>query len=264
MNANISFISQHTFVDALDMLPVPAASFLPDWYKECPVILNNELSKPRTKCCVFNDSTNYPNTTVKNCTPFMDSVTAGYIFKLPLDVQFTYTKTGFIEYGIRAAGSVLNSVEDTVNFQLISTHHNAQHPGLPNLNPSNNAVSLVFKFNPNISIKTPPGYSTFYTHPVNRFDLPFKVYSGVVDTDLYSDIPVQFPFQILYKFKHEDDILIIPRGTPICQVMPFKRVNWCMKTVKFSRECSLKARLHYFAKIINAYKSRYWTKKIYR
>jgi hypothetical protein len=260
MANKISFISNHTFNDFLDCYPIPASSAIPNWYKECPVLVDSSLSKPRTKCCIFSKNSSSTNTTFKNCTPFLDGISSGYILRLPIDVQFRYTDKGFIDFGFRIPA--IASDEDLSPYELITTHHEGQHPGLPNLNINNNLKPLVFKFNLNFSIKTPTGYSTFYTHPINRYDLPFMVYSGVVDTDRYN-IPVQFPFQITYNFKHEEDILIIPRGTPICQVIPFKREEWKSNVERYNKSKDKKNRLLYFSKIVNAYKSRYWSKKKY-
>ena len=38
-----------------------------------------------------------------------------------------------------------------------------------------------------------PGYSLFATYPVNRADLPFRLLSGLVDCDRFSDVGVLFP-----------------------------------------------------------------------
>jgi hypothetical protein len=73
---------------------------------------------------------------------------------------------------------------------------------------------------PSWSIKTPKGYSSIFTHPINRVDLPFYTLGGVVDTDGWGDAG-SHPF--LLKKGWEG---IIEKGTPIIQVIPFKRENW--------------------------------------
>lgn len=41
----------------------------------------------------------------------------------------------------------------------------------------------------------PNGYSALFTHPLNRFDLPFMSMSGIVDSDVYShEISGAYPF----------------------------------------------------------------------
>ena len=69
-------------------------------------------------------------------------------------------------------------------------------------------------------IKTPKGYSCLYTHPLNRHDLPFTTLSGIIDTDSVIH-EGHIPFFIKKDFEG-----VIKSGTPIIQVIPFKRENW--------------------------------------
>ena len=58
-----------------------------------------------------------------------------------------------------------------------------------------------------------------FTHPLNRFDLPFTTLSGMVDCDLYRDSWIHFP-------AHWHDMNfsgVLPKGTPIVQCLPVKR-----------------------------------------
>ena len=70
------------------------------------------------------------------------------------------------------------------------------------------------------SIETPKGFSLLFTHPLNRMELPFVTMSGIVDTDEY-ECPVNLPFLI-----REGFMGVIPKGTPIAQVIPIKREKW--------------------------------------
>jgi len=71
-------------------------------------------------------------------------------------------------------------------------------------------------------IKTPPGYSCLFVQPLHRESV-FTIMPGIVDTDTYNN-PVNFPF-VLNDTKFQG---IIPAGTPIAQVIPFKRDSWRM------------------------------------
>ena len=51
----------------------------------------------------------------------------------------------------------------------------------------------MIKFHNLWSIEAPEGYSLLFTHPVNRFDLPFTTLSGLVDCDRYRDNWIHFP-----------------------------------------------------------------------
>ena len=70
------------------------------------------------------------------------------------------------------------------------------------------------------AVELPEGYSALYTHPLNRFELPFLTTSGVVDNDKVS-LPGTMPF---FVFKGVRGIL--PAGTPYAQIIPFKREHW--------------------------------------
>jgi len=79
---------------------------------------------------------------------------------------------------------------------------------------------LHFAFEAPYSFQLPKGYSFLVTHPLNRFDLPFVTTSAIVDADILFPAG-QFPFFALKGFEG-----IIPRGTPIAQLIPFKREKW--------------------------------------
>ena len=70
----------------------------------------------------------------------------------------------------------------------------------------------------------------FFTHPVNRFDLPFTTLSGLVDCDRYQDNWVHFPAHW-----HDKNFTgVLPRGTPVAQCVPVKREKWVAETAAFT------------------------------
>jgi hypothetical protein len=77
----------------------------------------------------------------------------------------------------------------------------------------------AYKFTSPYVIKTPPGYSCIFTHPFNQVS-PFLTLTGVVDTDMHP-LAVQFPFLMLKDWEGT-----IKAGTPIVQIIPFKRDDW--------------------------------------
>jgi hypothetical protein len=77
--------------------------------------------------------------------------------------------------------------------------------------------------------ETPKGYSLLITHPLNRHDLPFTTMSGIVDSDLWHT-PVFTSFFLKRNF-----IGIIPKGTPIFQMIPIKREEWALD-IDYSNE----------------------------
>ena len=77
--------------------------------------------------------------------------------------------------------------------------------------------------------ETPPGYSVLITHPLNRPELPFQTMSGIVESDIWG-LPVFTAFFLKKGFQG-----VIPKGTPIFQIIPFKRDNWELE-VKATQE----------------------------
>jgi hypothetical protein len=217
--------------------PKPASLFVPEWYKSMPV-----LGGHHSKIGIGDGNSPAPNTTVKACSPFLDSLTAGYVWSAPADIEIRRENDQF-SFRWRTAG------------EMISEHSAAQHPGLP---PVEGGADFVMKWAFHFVIETPPGYSTFFTHPLNRHDLPFRTFSGVVDTDTYP-LAVQFPFQVITK--DIEDRIIIDEGTPLCQFFPIKREPWKSSTSVETENDVAKRNFDFKKKIVRAYKSRYWHKK---
>ena len=74
------------------------------------------------------------------------------------------------------------------------------------------------KFHNYWTIETPPGWSCLFIPPINRPDQRFEIASGVVDTDQYKTL-IHFPFFATVG----DGVYVIEKGTPIAQVIPFRR-----------------------------------------
>jgi DNA modification methylase len=82
----------------------------------------------------------------------------------------------------------------------------------------------------------------------------------VVDTDMYK-LGVEFPFQLLNTIT--EDIFVLEKGTPICQVIPFKRENWKSEAVPFDEKANKKNGFELKSKIVRSYKTQFWQKKTY-
>jgi hypothetical protein len=65
---------------------------------------------------------------------------------------------------------------------------------------------------------------------MNRYDLPFYTMSGIVESDVWG-LPVFTAFFLKRNF-----IGIIPKGTPIFQIIPFKRDSWELEEVETNDE----------------------------
>jgi hypothetical protein len=238
MKKQIKFLPATKFAEDVLPTPKPSKNFIPKWYSKTKILIND-------KDHGLAPSGIAPNTTMKACMPFLDALSIGYCYYLPVDLEIRKNYLGHDYYfRWRTEGD------------FISQHDKEQHPLLP---APVNGEDFVSKFCFEFIIRTPPGYSTFFTHPTNRHDLPFRTFSGVVDTDKYN-LPIQFPFQL---FKQNKEILIIEKGTPVCQFFPFKREDWDSKTEKYN-EKEIKRKIFNFKSIIkSSYKKQVWVSKKY-
>jgi len=219
-------------------IPVPAVRCIPEWFKSTPATWDH---KP-----IHIDDNYNTNATVKSCPPFIDAFSLGYMFVLPMDVQIEIHRD-----------EGLASVKwQTGRSDFVSTHSTDQFPvsGI-----HKNDIYQPFKWLFPFKISTPPGYSTLFTHPLNRNDLPFKTLSGVVDTDNYP-INVNFPFVISPPL--DKDFFIIEANTPISQIIPFKRENW--NHIESNTPVSEKDFFSLKKKIQNSYKKQWRVKKRFR
>lgn len=229
-----------TNVAGLDNIfpPEPALKNIPSWYKEVASYVNNGEKKPSGQGTT--------TATIKKCMPVFDVITSGYIIKSAADI-YVSRKEDFDENG-KSLGLI--SYYEWASLDAIQFHPTSQLPNYPNTN-GNTAYPKFINF---WSIETPKGYSCLFTQPVHR-DLPFTIFPGVVDTDRYTS-PVNFPF-VLNDINWEG---LIPAGTPIAQVIPFKRDNWNMeigkeKNIKKSNDITTQLKTRFFDSYKNQFRS---------
>ena len=177
--------------------------------------------------------------TLKTCMPFLDAITSGYNIVLGADVYFQD-----------------GEIQDISKLTMVSLHYKDQ---IGQFTVPEEYYDQPFKWNNFFIIETPKGYSSIICHPINRLDLPFYTLSGVVETDMFP-APVNFPFFIKKNFTG-----VIPEGTPIAQVIPFKRQDW--KSEVEDRE-STKIPVSFFNNFMNPpfnfYKRNFWKRKKYQ
>lgn len=233
MSNTIKFYPENSDAEHWTLPPVPAIQEIPDWYRKMNKYLSEEKS-PIT----MNINTNL---TVKACAPFFDSLTSGYLVQLSCDVLVQQTENGpYIKW---------NSEED-----IVWTHGKDQIQGIT---VPQGFSSLPFKWRNFYDIRTPSGWSVLFTHPMNRTDLPFLTFSGIVETDSF-DLPIHFPFFLSNSFEG-----IIKRGTPIAQMLPIKRESWESEIHK-SENNYLGRLKKIHAYVEKYYKLNHWKKKEYR
>lgn len=216
--------------------PQPASKFIPEWYRNMDTYIHQGLG-PRMP---YGDG-HVSNLTVKRCIPFFDAMTSGYMVTLSSDVIFVDPK------------DFTHRVIWTVSNDIVGTHGNGQIKDMPVPEGYDEIFKWMFYF----TIKTPPGYSCMFMHPNFMYDSPFITISGVVDTDKHP-VPINFPF-----FLKEGFMGKIEKGTPICQIIPFKRESWKMEKERFDdAKPSALDGLH--SVIEKSYKTRFWSRKSYK
>jgi hypothetical protein len=183
--------------------PVPASKLIPEWYK------NQNKYVGGTKS--YSQENGTINHTIKGCMPVFDVMTAGYIYTLPADVIFSKGENGNV-----------NTLWSTNDLGMIQSHPQPQYDSY-SIPDEYEQIGLKF-INPWIT-QTPPGYSCLFIQPTFRDDLPFYVLPAIVDTDTHP-INVNFPFFIRKDFEG-----MLPMGTPIMQIIPFKRDSWSHEIV---------------------------------
>ncbi len=176
--------------------PVPAREALPGWLRDMAPRATSELHGGEAV------------RTVKQCPPFIDAMSHGFIIPLPCDVRIEAGRLSW-DWDIPLLAAALHPRSP------ISFHTPAQLEGTPLHRPGQVAV----KFNSFWTIELEPGWSLLATHPVNRDDLPFRLLTGMVDCDRYHDVGILFP--AVWTDPGFDGVL--PRGTPVAQCIPVRR-----------------------------------------
>jgi hypothetical protein len=175
--------------------PVAARAVLPEWLRNMPASAFSELHDQEIR-------------TVKQCPPFVDAMAHGFIMPLPCDVTVRAGKFSW-------SWDLPPLTTKAHPRSPLSFHVPAQVTGTPFHDPAR----AVIKFNSFWTIELEPGYSLFATHPVNRTDLPFRLLSGMVDSDRFSDVGILFPAVWVDTGFNG----VLPAGTPIAQCFALKR-----------------------------------------
>jgi len=212
--------------------PKPAKRFVPDWYKKMQTRLQ-EINNP------FNGQIS-TNATIKACAPVLDYLTGGYIIPIPFDLKVNVVdgKHNFIY---------------NVPFPFTSMHAPYQIKGAPFENKTPHKITNPW------FIETPKGYSCFFFKPYYADTKGIDILPAIVDTDNFHE--VNFPF---FFTETEDGEYFIPRGTPIAQVLPFKRDEFEMEMCESTHKEGIIQKLLPATIFKDMYKTMFRVKKSYR
>lgn len=233
MSKEIEFIyvTEHSYNAYLR--PEPAKTFIPEWYKDLQPYKNGKFG-------IHNGVT---NATAKKCTPLLDGMVTGYIVPLWADVY----------------------IEDIENRPSISWTTSVsvfqKHDESATLMPPPDGYSKhMVKYVSSLTVRTPKGYSILVTQPSGYQDSPFRTVPAIIDTD--TDKILDLPFPIWVK---EGYTGIVEKGTPLVQIIPFKRDDWKSKfSFMTGDELRVRADRSFNSVIKNHYTKFVWKKKDFK
>jgi hypothetical protein len=240
MSQKIIFTEAFPYAGETMGYPNSSSQHIPKWFKEIPANRNNPHALP--------SMLGKYTSTVKQCTPFLDAFTSGYMISLPHDIGISINEDGFhIPYwGVERQSQVNAFSQDQ--------EHRVDGIAIPD-----GYNKAIWRATVDFKMSLPKGYSALITHPFNRYDLPFLTFSGVVDFDKYSAGVLVANIVIKKNFEG-----ILEKGTPIAQILPFKRDNWESEKRKFSEEENAKGSFMLNSKLIRSYQYNFWSKKSYK
>jgi hypothetical protein len=265
----------------LDIFPYPVAAHkkMPEWYRKLKPTIEGEPLKSAG--------------TIKRCIPVLDAVSQGYVIPLWSDLHVKVARKVRVLDGDgkeiaqihddgktdELVGKIIDDAEGTptvakvtkdgelyVDMSMpfenifesnaIEGHAWEQVGDLCDLKKFKLGQSLLKFVNP-WTIKTPSGWSVSFKNPSSNFSNDIHILEGVVDTDKYT-VPVNFPF-VWTGF--EEGEWIIPKGTPLVQVIPFKReeTDLVIKVKDTKSESKVQQKL--MTSHFDRYKTMFWHRR---
>lgn len=190
--------------------PVLAKDVIPDWWKKQKVgeLVNGTLQQ-----------------TIRACPAMDDWLKMGWYLVANRDMEILLgTSRG------SADGTVWAAAIDTEAGKWIKDDASSSHPSTQTSDAfsylgtgENPPIKDAFKMKNPWNIKTPKGYSCFYLDPFLHQNKYFSTWQGIIDTDEFN--VNEDNAQIIF-YPKVDHSFIIKKGTPLCQVIPFKREEW--------------------------------------
>lgn len=219
----------------LDHTPKPSLSKnnLPEWYKSVAPFIqessNGTISKPLAS--------------IKRCQPLLDMYSAGYILSTWSDV--------FI--GKNVSGQTTYTFEGQIP---VITEHDPRQIGAMPINDQ--YEKFVWKWTNLWTIETPKGFSSLIIPPTSQINPVFTILPAIVDTDS-TLTPINFPFVLKKGFTG-----MIPKGTPMAQIIPFKRDDWQAEYEVLPEKESLGRFQTLASNLFNSYRILFHKTKTYR
>ncbi|MAS91603.1 MAG: hypothetical protein CMO55_00280 [Verrucomicrobiales bacterium] len=208
--ARIEFFVEHKHRSLLKLAPpAPATKYIPRWFRGMDTHYNR-----------VTDFQTFPkelkirqNSTVKQCPAIIDFLRTGYVLPLWCDYSITFRKDGTFSW-------------QTPNeeFALLS-HPRKQYETMPN-----EGFKAEVKFVSPWYCRTSPGYSIRVLPCYYHFDHLWAAMPGIVHSDQHHTTHINALFQM------EEGQIILPRGTPMAYIVPFRRERYDLDIHEASAE----------------------------
>jgi hypothetical protein len=233
----IEFIALGKYAFEVCPKPFPASQALPQWWKNASPYIKNKENSDGKKIIVENFES---NASFKKCVPMLDLLSSGYIVPLWADVQ----------------------IKNLNNYPLINWRvkkdvfgtHNGQEVEIPD-----GYHKTQFKFMNQWVPKLPKGHSALIISCPGYPNSPFRAMQAIIDYDKTTH-PLFPPMYLKNDFEG-----IVEKGTPMFQIIPFKRSNW-ESSFSFWKDDQLIINEDRDIKstIVNNYIKNFWERKSYK
>jgi len=193
-----------------DFKPVLAKNIIPDWWKRMRIM------------DFANGNTNH---SIRSCPAMDDWLKSGWIIVSTRDMlvlcgndrdddDATCFQT--VDLDQKGYQSIASSRSHPV-----AQYHNVFEYLKNGDNPTN--IRDAFKMRAPWNVATPEGYSVFYLDPFLFQNEHFAVWQGIIDSDKFNKNMDNSQIIFYPKVNHS---FVIPKGTPLVQIIPFKRDEW--------------------------------------
>ena len=201
MSKKINFKARSRLEFEIQTKPYPAVKQLPKWFMDASPYYGDGQKYPNDgKLHIVEGVANH---TFKKCVPLLDGLSSGYIIPLWADVKVEQ-QNGF----------------PYIYWKTFSNIFELHGPASREIPAPVGYDQVVYKYINAWIPQTPKGYSCLVISPLGYNDLPFKAVPAIVDTDK-STLELVFPMWVKQGFEG-----IVEHGTPMVQIIPFKRDNW--------------------------------------
>ena len=222
--------------------PVPAKKIKPEWYKKLPTFVKD----------VNGDRLD----TIKKCPAMHDWLSMGYLIRNrhtilvvmgknndePISMSFALKdmSTEKLSYIKRLTKEKkLEAVLNYIKINKLALQELTDLLSRPGGHPARQVTGMSrddkmqIKFKMDFLIETPKGTSCYYLDPF-LFDNPYlTTWQGIIDTDTFNQLTTN---NHLIFYPKVDESFIIPKGTPLVQIVPFVRYPWKSKITYLTKE----------------------------